>query len=318
MAKKNRKFADDAWAIWIDGDDTSTVYINDWINPKKGSFADLAIRIRGIKESTLLSVYVPFALSAEEIEDVSLKLSDEKVLRATFSATCIFEYMKNDCTSEIAYNGKTIDLIHISKCGFSVSPLAEGSLITVDLFAIREFLDNNEGYFLIRFPHKTLNETFKKYTNMKSALTRFRDLVTSPMISENYCYSVRINEARALPQQINKLGSFHRQKLKKAIISLNINEDYGINDSSCYRMRRLEEELYDNYLPSSFDSEDVITYQWKEEKETNLKGQFNFYFDISRNAVNKSSMFVYMFLLLVLGAAGNAIWDLVKFILGWI
>ena len=34
MPKKQRKFADDGWAVWIDGDDTSTVYINDWINPK--------------------------------------------------------------------------------------------------------------------------------------------------------------------------------------------------------------------------------------------------------------------------------------------
>ena len=28
MAKKKRKFADDGWAVWVDGDDTSTVYIN--------------------------------------------------------------------------------------------------------------------------------------------------------------------------------------------------------------------------------------------------------------------------------------------------
>ncbi len=318
MPKKNRKFADDAWAIWIDGEDTSTVYITDWINPKKGSYIDLAVRIIGINESTLLSVYVPFLISEGEIDDVSLKLNDEKVLRATFSATCIFDYMKNDCTSEIAYNGKTIDLVHISKCGFSVKPLGEGSLITVDLASIRDSIDNDEGYFLIRMPHKTLDETFKKYVNMKSALTRFRDLVTSPMVSENYGYSVRINEARALPSELNRSGSFHRQKLKKAMVTLHINEDYNINDSGCYRMRRFEEELYENYLPADFDSSDVITYQWKQSKELNLKGQFNFYFDIARNVVNKSSMFVYMFLLLVLGAAGNAIWDLIKFILGWI
>ena len=34
MAKKYKKFADDGWAVWIDGDDTSTIYINDWLNPK--------------------------------------------------------------------------------------------------------------------------------------------------------------------------------------------------------------------------------------------------------------------------------------------
>ena len=46
MPKKHRKFADDGWAIWVDGDDTSTVYINDWLNPKGKSYVDIAVRIR--------------------------------------------------------------------------------------------------------------------------------------------------------------------------------------------------------------------------------------------------------------------------------
>ena len=45
MPKKQRKFADDGWAVWIDGDDTSTVYINDWLNPKGKSYIDIAVRI---------------------------------------------------------------------------------------------------------------------------------------------------------------------------------------------------------------------------------------------------------------------------------
>ncbi len=45
MPKKRRKFVDDGWAILVDGDDTSTVYINNWLNPKGKSYVDLAIRI---------------------------------------------------------------------------------------------------------------------------------------------------------------------------------------------------------------------------------------------------------------------------------
>ena len=56
MPKKHRKFADDGWAVWVDGDDTSTVYINDWINPRGKSYVDLAIRIRGILSSKGLYV----------------------------------------------------------------------------------------------------------------------------------------------------------------------------------------------------------------------------------------------------------------------
>ena len=44
MPKKQKKFADDGWAVWIDGDDVSTIYINDWLNPKGKSYVDLAVR----------------------------------------------------------------------------------------------------------------------------------------------------------------------------------------------------------------------------------------------------------------------------------
>ena len=51
MAKKQRKFVDDGWAIWTDGDDVCTVYLQDWLNPKGKSYVDLAVRIRGIELS---------------------------------------------------------------------------------------------------------------------------------------------------------------------------------------------------------------------------------------------------------------------------
>ena len=113
MAKKQKKFADDGWAVWIDGDDTSTVYINDWLNPKGKSYVDMAIRIRGVKVSKALHVYVPFDVSRNEIEDISIRFNDTNILHATFSAACIVDYKKNEHTSEIAYNGKTVAIVHI-------------------------------------------------------------------------------------------------------------------------------------------------------------------------------------------------------------
>ena len=120
MSKKRRKFADDGWAVWVDGDDVSTVYITDWINPKGKSYVDIAVRIRGIKISRSLHVYVPFSVSHQEIEDVSLLFEDTKILQATFSAACIIDYKKNEHTSEIAYNGKTVDIVHISTLEYDI------------------------------------------------------------------------------------------------------------------------------------------------------------------------------------------------------
>ena len=316
MPKKQKKFTDDGWAIWIDGDDTSTVYINDWLNPKGKSYVDFAIRIRGVKSSKKMNVYVPFALCREEVEDVSLFFNDTKILQATFSAACIVDYKKNQHTSEIAYNGKTVDIVHISTVDYQLSALSNGTLITVDLTGLQPYIDNDEAYFVWRMPHKSLDQIFRARVDMGKAMTKLRDLITTPVVSEKFGYSIRINEARLLPEEITRIGAFHRQKLKKAVISISISEDYEFNDAGCYRISRLEKNLYKGYLPKDYNSDDVITYQWNQNREQNLQGQFNFYYSISKNHVSRASMMIYLVLLLAIGIIGNLLSDLVKMLLG--
>ena len=316
MPKKQRKFADDGWAIWVDGEDISTVYINDWLNPKGKSYVDFAVRIRGVKASKTLNVYVPFVVLKEEIEDISLLFKDKNILQATFSASCIVEYKKNECTSEIAYNGRTIDVVHISSFDYDVTSLSEGTHIKIDLEKLNAYLDNDEAYFIWRMPHKTLNEIFAPRSDVGSKMERLRDLITTPVISEKYGYSVRINEARLLPDEITKIGSFHRQKLKKAVVTLSINDSYELNDASCYRIRRLEENLYKEFLPKGYKCEDVISYQWNQNRDYNLKGHFNFYYNVSKNSVSRLSMVLYLILLTVIGVVGNLLADLISGLIG--
>ena len=316
MPKKQRKFADDGWAVWIDGDDVSTIHINDWLNPMGKSFVDIAIHTRGIRVCRSLNVFVPFSVSREEIEDVSLRFGDTKILQAVFSTACIVDYQKNPHTSEIAYNGKTVDIVHISTTDFQADPLSRGTLIRVDLQQLQPYLDNDEAYFIWRMPHKSLDEIFKPRVNVGSALDRLRDLITTPVISEKYGYSIRINESRLLPEEITRIGMFHRQKLKKAAITISIDENYELNDADCYRIRRLEENLYRNYLPNDYRCEDIITYQWNQNRDDNFQGQFNFYYSITRESVSRGSMLLYMILLFVLGVLGDAISEAVQALFG--
>ena len=316
MSKKRRKFADDGWAVWVDGDDTSTVYLNDWLNPKGKSYVDIAVRIRGAKNVKSLNVYVPFVLNASEIEDVSLLFEDTKILQATFSAACIIDFKKNVHTSEIAYNGKTVDIVHVSTLKYDIVLLSEGTRISINLEMLQPFLDNDEVYFVWRMPHKTLDEIFKPRVDMGNMLDRLRDLITTPVISEKYGYSIRINESRLLPEEITRIGAFHRQKLKKAVITISVDENYELNDTGCYRIRRLEENLYREYLPSDYHKEDVITYQWNQNRDNNFQGQFNFYYSISKNSVSKASMLLYMILLLSIGVFGDLLSNAVQALLG--
>ena len=141
MSKERRKFADDGWAVWIDGDDTSTVYINDWINPKGTSYVDFSVKIIGAKASKSLNVYVPFSITREEIEDISLKFKDKKTIQAVFSVSCILDFMKNEHTSEVAYNGKLVDIVHISTLDYKIKPISNGTLIKIDFEPLYQYFD---------------------------------------------------------------------------------------------------------------------------------------------------------------------------------
>ena len=312
LSKKNKFFADDGWAFWVDGDDTSTIYLNSWLNPKGKSYMDVSIHIRGIKETKSLNMYFPFSVDKSEIEDVSLNFKDENLSRAIFSSMCVVDYKKNNVTSEIAYNGKTVDIVHISSVNYNLQPVSKGTLMNISFEEIFDYLDNDEVYFMFRIPHKSITEVFKQRTKVGNFLTRIRDMIMSPIVSESYGYSVRINEARLLPKEINSVGSFHRQKLKKAVVTISIADDYEINDVACYKIRRLEEELYKNFLPSSFNNENIVTYQWQQNREINLKGHFNFYFNISRNAISPGSVLIYILIIILLNAVGSSVWDLAK------
>ena len=59
MGSKKRRFADDGWALWIDGDDRSTIYLNEWINPKGKNFVDVSIRVYGAKQTKRVNLFIP-------------------------------------------------------------------------------------------------------------------------------------------------------------------------------------------------------------------------------------------------------------------
>ena len=151
---------------------------------------------------------------------------------------------------------------------------------------------------------------------MSSAIKRLRDLITSPVIAEKYGYSIRINEARLLPNEINNIGAFHRQKLKKAVITISVNEQYELNDANCYRIHRLEENLYKEFLPKDYKKENVIMYQWNQNRDYNLKGHFNFYHNIAKNSISRASMSVYLVLITAISCLGSFFANIITWLMG--
>ena len=316
MGNKKRRFADDGWALWIDGDDRSTIYLNEWINPKGKSYVDISVRVYGAKEAKAVNFFVPFVIEENEITDLSYMLADSSALRALFNTNGKVDSEKTKYTSELRYDNRTVSLINLTNEFIKVKKVSYGTVITVDFEFIKTFITSDEAYLIFRIPHKTLDKVFAPVIDVGSMFDRINSLIQSPMISEKYGYSIRINEARLLPPEINEIETLQEQRIRKALVTISIGDEYEMNDSTCYRIRRLEAKLNKNYAPEGYDCSEAITYQWVEERDSNMKAHYNFYFTMEHNEISKSSIFFYIVIVLLIGVTDGIIYDLFKLLLG--
>ena len=315
MGNKKRRFADDGWALWIDGDDRSTIYLNEWINPKGKSYVDISVRVYGAKEAKTVNFFVPFVIDENEITDLSYMLSDSSALRALFNTNGKVDSEKTKYTSELRYDNRTVSLINLTNEFTEVKKVSYGTVITVDFEIIKECITSDEAYLIFRIPHKTLDKVFAPVIDVGGVLDKINSLIQSPIISEKYGYSIRINEARLLPPEINEIDVLHEQRIRKALVTISLADEYEMNDSTCYRIRRLEAELNRDYAPQGYDCSDAITYHWVEERDSDMKAHYNFYFTMEHNSVSKLSMLIYLLIVFCCGAFGSAIYDLFKLLL---
>ena len=314
MGSKKRKFADDGWALWIEGDDRSTIYLNEWINPKGRSYVDVSVRVYGAKKTKTVNFFVPFEVERNEVTDLSYMLADSSALGALFNTNGKVDSEKNKYTSQLSYDNRTVSLVNLTNEFTEIKKVSYGTVITVDFEFIKASITSNEAYLIFRIPHKTLDKIFAPTIDVGSVFERINSSVQSPIISEKYGYSIRINEARLLPPEINEIEELHKQRIRKALVTISLGDEYEINEASCYRIRRLEAELNRNYAPDGYDCSDAITYQWVEERDYNMKSHYTFYFTMEYNKISKLSMLIYLLIVLLIGVIDGAIYDLFKLI----
>ena len=203
MGSKKRKFADDGWALWIDGDDRSIIYLNEWINPKGKNYVDISVRVYGAKETKTLNIFIPFVVERNEITDLSYMLADGSALRALFNTNGKINSEKTKYTSELHYDSRTVSLINLTDEYMQINKVSYGTVITINFDFIKECITFDEAYLIFRIPHKTLDKIFATSIDVMGTIDKINSLIQSPILSEKYGYSIRINEARLLPPEIN-------------------------------------------------------------------------------------------------------------------
>lgn len=308
MRKIKQQFTTDGFAIWITGEEEKysfDVHINEWLTPKKESYIDFGLRLFNTSKIANCFIYVPYFLSLDEIADLASKLNDEKISRGIFNANCCIKTSSVSPIIEIGYNGRKENVITLSAVSVTVSAVGTGSLIEISIADIVPSLIHEESYLRFRLPHKTLDSFFK----MKKHSYKFQ--FESPVITERYNFVIKLNEVRSLPFEIRKIFPESKQNVQKVITSLSANEKYIVDDSACYKIRHLEVDLYENYVPEIFSCSETITYQWL---MTNPKSHYNFNIKIDYSCIMWKSFLLYSFLFIIFSFLGNFLWELFKLI----
>lgn len=160
-------------------------------------------------------------------------------------------------------------------------------------------LDVPETYIRFRIPHNSLN----KHCNLSNS--NYKTIFESPIITDKLRYTIKMNELRSLPPILASYINEY-QKINKVIFSLFAGQKYEIDDSNCYKIRHLEEDLYKNYVPKNFNSPDAIAYQWLSDN----KKHYNFFIKIEIKKLSYISILLYISLVILLSFLGNILWNL--------
>lgn len=315
---KSYHVADDGYAFWVipqnEQSDASDIdiHINTWIMPSKGvdnivTYLDFGIRTRSIKTVKEICCYLPFPINANEFQDISLLLNDEKIARGVFNTNCTININGKTGISELKYNSHDENL---AKLPSKIETISDGSIIHFYVESILKKLTKDVLY--IRF--RITNRKIGKFLSEKSdTLRSFATALSTPIWREDYSYTIRINEMRILPADIRHNEKLQKQKIRKVILTSCVNGPYTVDTTTCYKTRLIEKELFKDYVPEGFMLDNCLVGQWFQEKES--FSHYNLTCLMHKEEVNKKSLMLYAFFVVCLSALGGGLVELIKLII---
>lgn len=311
----NNHFADDSFAVWVVPNKENEsfcdldVHINHWIMPDKETgvraYLDFGIRAYLANNVRQICVYIPFDVNESNYTDLSMLLQNKDTACGIFNTPCSINYEDETGLIELIYDNHESNVIKLDK---QINPIYNGCIILFDVSSVVSKLTKKEIYIRFRIRNDTLEKLLKEEIRY---LQSFTSVLSNPIIKGNYSYTVRINEIRCLPDEIRR--NIQRQRIRQIVHVVCRNGELIIDCSRCYKVRLLEKNLFDKYIPSGFQSDNCLTYQWLQENSNGKN--YNFTTTFHKEYINKKSMLTYAFFVVLLSAFGGLIVEGIKLLL---
>ncbi|MGH4120896.1 hypothetical protein [Clostridium sp.] len=308
-----------SFVIWYEGkkDNISLdIHINLWraeikSNGKSEYFLDLGLMIEQVSDLKTINIVFPFKFKRDDFCDLGkVLISDRKIVNAIFNNECN-KIDLSEPKKVLVQNGAEKFHIYSLEDEFN-----ERIVITenksVSLLAINMDIQDEINSCYIRFRvqgegvNSMVEEHKLKFTSFQSAFK----------ITE--CIDFRLNEKRSISDDIlEKINKANEFTIKKVHFLLLIDIDNKLECTGLkYSSRKLEDDIWNNYITEKYKSENLIAYHWKEKAEVNKKIEsFNSLIRIKIDKCNWVTIFCYVMVVFILNITSNFLFQGLKNIL---
>lgn len=316
--------------IWYDvkGNDLPPleVHVNLWNrniqNRKKATnpFIDLGISVPNFRKISSIDILLPFPIEKDEITDLYNFINNPATARLVFNEVdCEVSSKDRYAVIQSENFDKSKLLISIKNEGEFDSFIkhkcdAETTMLSIDLEELKndnKFEAFNELYFRFRIN----SDSIKK--SLFSPVQKKNWFLESGFV-ETQIVDIKINQERNLPHRICKeyrLKKYHFAIFKKIhlLVMSNIRDEVDTFGTGIYECRKLEEHDWDDYLEKKYDATNILAYHWKEKcKDENVITNFSKLVRISTASTNMKVIITYVVVVVLLGALGSGIMELIK------
>lgn len=302
---KNNYFINDNFAVFSNSSSTKhkyDIYINDWLVYPTGNYIDFGIRLYDLPNINSLYIYVPYKINLEDIQDLAPLFGNEKTARAIINTNIKIIASTSSPIIEISYSKGKDTIIFLSLLNYSLRTCENGTLISFSFDKVHTHFKDCNCYIRFRIPHKSLDRI---YTSKKHD---YKFSLNSPIITDVYQHTIRINEFRSLPIEVRQMLSTGEEPIIKAHFFLSSNDEIDINNNVCENIRPLENDLFEEYIPKTFKTQNALVYQWVKKPSKYL----SFSFKCSTSKIQILSLSIYCIIVVFLAIVANILWELLK------
>ena len=295
---------------------------------KVSPFIDFGIVIKKYKIINDLVILFPFSFDEQELFDLYCYTKDPSIARLIFNEMeCEVSSHDKYMVIESGNFEKPKLLINVKEQDNLVNGICLKQNLALGMTELSigfeeikkdvKFIQYEDLY--IRFRVKSQN--IKKILFCQVAKKNW--FLESGFI-ENQIVDIKINKERNLPHDIcrkMRLDNYEFAKFDKIhlLVMSDSSNDIGTFGNILYDCRKLEEHEWDTYLENDYDATNVFAYQWKEKcAKDEMITDFNKLIRISSATTNIKVIFVYMLIVIILGAAGSGLLEVIKALISMI